>query len=105
MLHRSKLLEDTLRRLVQRSRAQDNHRAALQRIRLLATEDQGLAWHIDSIEEAFPLLSRLNRGQRERNRFVMGIEEKQNGVTDNRVPKPMNRLRVLGSAEAHHTWV
>ena len=63
-----------------------DHRAALQRIRLLAAEEQGLAWHIDGIEEALPLLSRLDRGQREGNRFVMGIEEEQNGVTDNRFP-------------------
>jgi hypothetical protein len=33
--------------LVQRLRAQDNHRAALQRIRLLAAKEQGLAWHIN----------------------------------------------------------
>jgi hypothetical protein len=53
---------------------------------LLAAEEQGLAWHIDGVEEALPLLSLLDRWQREGNRFVMGIEEEQDGVTNNRFP-------------------
>ena len=86
-MHRTRRSRGALFLLVQRLRAQDNHRAALQRIRLLAAEEQGLAWHFNGIEEALPLLSRLNRGQHERNRFVMGIQQEQNGVADNRFPK------------------
>ena len=66
--------------------AQDGHGAALQRRTAVPQAIAAARLGIGSIEEALPLLSLFEWGQRKRNRFVMGIHQQQNGVAYHRFP-------------------